>query len=34
MSNYMNISEKRNGYTVVECITNTALRDSFIVYSQ
>ena len=34
MSQYMNIQEKRNACSVIECITNTAMNDSFIVYAQ
>lgn len=34
LSTYMSIQEKRNGNTVVDCITNTNFRDSYIIYSQ
>ena len=33
LSIHLNIEEKRNNNTVVECITNTKLDDSYIVFS-
>ena len=33
ITTYASIQEKRNGNTVVDIITNTNFRDSYIIYS-